>query len=85
MLDEGEHLAIVVEDNGAGVDPTIGDAIYDANFSSRPGGSGLGLALVKGVVDAHGGTIGHDRSPLGGARFTARIPTTEVRSDESSA
>lgn len=72
------NLEIIVEDNGLGVPSSFGNDIYEPNVSGRTGGTGLGLALVRGVIEAHGGTIHHDVSPLGGARFTARIPVNEV-------
>jgi signal transduction histidine kinase len=74
ILETTDALQIVVEDNGPGVDPAIGDQIYEVNVTSKKTGTGLGLALVKGVIEAHGGFIRHDQSPLGGARFTAQIP-----------
>jgi len=71
---DGDALEIVVDDDGPGVPPSIASRIYEANVSERPGGSGLGLALVKAVVDAHEGATWHERSPLGGARFVIRLP-----------
>lgn len=76
-VDKRDHLEIVVEDDGPGVSPALAETLFDANVSGRVGGTGLGLALVKGVFEAHGGYIGHDRSPLGGARFTAHLPFEE--------
>ena len=75
---EEPDLCIIVDDNGYGVPSTFGNEIYEPNVSGRTGGTGLGLALVKGVIEAHGGSIHHGPSPLGGARFTARIPLSEV-------
>jgi len=77
-IGDESSLILTVEDNGHGVPEAFGDDIYTANVSGRTGGTGLGLALTKAVIVAHGGTIVHDRSPLGGARFTARLPLTEV-------
>jgi signal transduction histidine kinase len=65
------HVCIVVDDNGPGVDPALGDTIYQPEVSGRPGGMGLGLPLVMGVTRAHDGYVEHERSPLGGARFRA--------------
>jgi len=76
--DENDSVCIVVEDNGPGVPEALGNAIYEVDVTGRTGGTGLGLALVKGVIEAHGGYVEHDRSPLGGARFRARIPLSEV-------
>ncbi len=76
--EEGEWLCIRVDDNGPGVPEAFGEHVYEMNVSGRAGGTGLGLALVKGVIESHGGYVGHARSPLGGARFEARIPLGEV-------
>lgn len=80
-LDHGQ-IVIVVEDNGPGVPEGLEDHIFEANVSGR-GGTGLGLALVKGVIEAHGGTIVYSRSEqLGGARFDARLPITQSPAGE---
>jgi signal transduction histidine kinase len=71
---DNDAFQLVIEDNGPGVDPSLADHIFEPNVTGRTGGTGLGLALVKEVVDAHGGYIRQDRSPLGGARFILRIP-----------
>jgi two-component system sensor histidine kinase AdeS len=82
VQDDRDHLLLVVEDNGPGIEPHIADHIFEPNVThGKKEGLGLGLALVKGVIEAHGGYISCDRSPLGGARFTARIPQRQTRSD----
>lgn len=71
-------VVITVADNGPGVPPAEREAIFrrlyrgDASRSQR--GLGLGLSLVKAIVEAHGGTVGVDDAPGGGARFTVRLP-----------
>ncbi len=74
VLEEDEWLVIIVDDNGPGVPEELRDHVFEANVTSKEGGTGLGLALVKGVVEAHSGHIEYHPSPLGGARFEARIP-----------
>ena len=78
LFEEEGDICITVDDNGSGVDPSIGDQIFEANVTGRATGTGLGLALVRAVLVAHGGTIDYSTSPLGGARFTARIPIEPV-------
>lgn len=73
--DANRGIVIVVEDDGPGVPEDIQGTLFERYVSRRPGGTGLGLALVREVVQAHGGTISYSRSPLGGARFTAVVPT----------
>ena len=65
---------LIVEDDGPGVAPADRSRIFQAYYSSKAGGTGLGLALVKQVFDAHGGSITCETSPLGGARFVATLP-----------
>ena len=69
---------LTVDDNGQGVRPQERDRIFQAYFSSKSGGTGLGLALVKQVFEAHGGSIRCEDSPIGGARFTATLPIEEA-------
>ncbi len=66
-------LKIRVEDNGPGVNPELGDRVFEPNVSGEAG-TGLGLALTKGVIEAHGGTIAFSESSLGGACFEALVP-----------
>jgi len=74
LIEETDDLLLSVDDNGPGVDPELADQIFEADVTSKSKGTGLGLALVKGVVEAHSGTIRCVTSPMGGARFEVRIP-----------
>ncbi len=46
----------------------------ETSRARRTGGAGLGLAVVGSLVEAHGGTVGIDDAPGGGARFTVAVP-----------
>jgi len=75
-LDGASAVRIFIEDNGPGVPEPLRRAIFDEGISLR-GGSGLGLALVREVFEKEmKGLVACDASPLGGARFVMRIPTT---------
>ena len=71
-------VVITVTDNGPGVPVAEREAIFrrlyrgDASRSQR--GLGLGLSLVKAIVESHNGTVAVDDAPGGGARFTVRLP-----------
>jgi nitrogen fixation/metabolism regulation signal transduction histidine kinase len=70
----GEHVVVDIEDNGPGIDPSLGAKVFDPYRTTKKDGTGLGLTIVKKVVMEHGGTIDVDDSPLGGARFRMRLP-----------
>ncbi|MFI9639139.1 sensor histidine kinase [Micromonospora sp. NPDC051925] len=71
------HVELVVSDSGRGFDPRHGERIFDRFHSGPDSGDrrvGLGLALVREVVTAHGGTISATGRPGTGATFTVRLP-----------
>ena len=79
-LCDGADFAVTVEDTGVGIGeadlPRLGEAFFqaDASYDRRQDGSGLGLSIVKGLVDLHGGDV-DIRSRLGeGTRVTVRLP-----------
>ncbi|KDE40980.1 Serine/Threonine protein kinase and Signal Transduction Histidine Kinase (STHK) with GAF and PAS/PAC sensor [Nitrincola lacisaponensis] len=73
-LDQKIH--VYIEDAGPGVDPGLGEQIFEPFVTTKtPGqGSGLGLAIVKRIVEEHGGQILVRRSELGGACFELVLP-----------
>ena len=72
-------VVITVSDTGPGVPVAERDAIwrrlYRGDSSRSQRGLGLGLSLVKAIVEAHGGTATVSDAPRAGARFTLRLPT----------
>lgn len=77
---EGAVL-FAVEDDGPGVPPELRDRIFQPFFTTREGGSGLGLALAQKIAVAHGGSLTVTRGRSGGARFVLRIPSEGVKGD----
>ena len=82
-IDAGERadgVELVVEDEGAGVAPDLGDRIFEPFFTTKSGlltgGLGLGLPTARSLIEAMGGTIRHSSGPAGGARFIVFLPTT---------
>jgi signal transduction histidine kinase len=69
-LDE-RRVRIEVEDDGPGLPPTVRDRVFEPFVTTKPvgEGTGLGLAVCRGLVEAAGGEIGVDASYEGGARF----------------
>lgn len=64
-----QHYRMMVEDNGPGVPEAVADGLFDPLISTRPGGMGMGLSICRTIVEAHGGSIEHVPSSLGGAGF----------------
>jgi PAS domain S-box-containing protein len=67
---------IDVDDEGEGVPPEMADLVFSKFFRGRAqrGGTGLGLYIVRGLVEVHGGKVGVLSAPGGGARFRFRLP-----------
>lgn len=80
VRDAGEMLEISVADDGAGIDPAFLPFVFErfrqgSSPNMRHGGLGLGLAIVRHLVELHGGTVRADsEGPGRGARFTVRLP-----------
>jgi PAS domain S-box-containing protein len=70
---DGE-VFLAVADRGEGVDASLREEIFLPFYSTKPRGSGFGLAIVARIVELHGGTVQVDPRPGGGALFTLRLP-----------
>jgi signal transduction histidine kinase len=68
-------VQIHVADSGPGVAPELRERIFEPFFTTRSRGTGLGLAVARQIVDAHGGRIEVRDGDGGGARFTITLPT----------
>ena len=70
-----EALCIIVSDSGPGIEPRILPLIFEPGFSTRSQSLGLGLHIVRSIVEDHGGTVtASNCEEHSGARFTIRIP-----------
>jgi two-component system sensor histidine kinase KdpD len=71
----GNRVCLSVADSGPGVEPGEAQLIFEPFRSgSVAGTTGVGLAICKAIVEAHGGTIAVDEVPGGGAEFTISLP-----------
>jgi signal transduction histidine kinase len=71
--DNGNGVRIEIRDHGPGVPPEMAERIFDPYCTGKPGGTGLGLALVKQTIEMHGGSIELTDTPGGGATFVVRL------------
>jgi two-component system, NtrC family, sensor kinase len=77
---EGDAVHLHVEDNGRGVDPALAERIFEPFVTTKPAGSGIGLALAREFTESLGGVLRVDRSDLGGARFSLELPLASAAS-----
>lgn len=67
-------VTVTIEDNGPGIPPHQRSEVFTPFFTSKAGGTGLGLPIVARIAHSHGGDVQLDSSPdLGGARFTVAL------------
>ena len=76
---EGDGAAITVVDNGPGLKPAEAEAAFTPFFTTKPGGSGIGLSLARQIALAHGGRLEHRPAPRGGAAFRLLLPAEPGR------
>jgi two-component system sensor kinase FixL len=70
----GEHIEFLVSDRGSGVPDSLKDAIFNPFFSTKSGGLGVGLAISRTIVDAHGGELTFRKRDGGGSTFVVSLP-----------
>ena len=68
-------IAIDLIDNGVGMDAATLNRAFDAFYSTKSGGSGLGLPTTRKIIEAHGGTLSVQSEPNRGTQFTIELPT----------
>jgi len=86
LSNDGAALLLMITDDGPGVPLEDQERIFDRFVrldearTRDSGGAGLGLAITREIVGAHGGEVGVDDAPGGGARFVVRLPRAESES-----
>ena len=77
---EGEVL-VRVRDSGPGFPGGIVEQFFEPFFSTKAEGTGMGLAIARSIIEAHGGTLSGENCDGGGACFTVRLP--EAKEEKS--
>lgn len=70
----GDQAALYLIDTGCGMDDRTASRMFEAFFSTKPGGSGLGLPTTQKIIDAHGGRISVQSEVGRGTQFTVELP-----------
>jgi signal transduction histidine kinase len=77
---EGDEARVVVEDEGPGLDDEVTRRAFEPFFTTRPGvGIGLGLPIVQGIVERHGGRVALDAAEGRGTNVTVSLPLQRAR------
>jgi PAS domain S-box-containing protein len=71
---DGEHVTLAVHDTGVGIDPNHLDRLFNAFFTTKPGGMGMGLSISRSIVEAHGGRLWATPNAPHGATFHLSLP-----------
>lgn len=92
LVEAGDSVSIRVQDNGAGIDPGFLPHVFerfrqaDGSVSRQHGGLGLGLAIVRHLVELHGGTVrAESQGPGHGSTFTVELPRVDPHPAQGSA
>ena len=72
--DESRHVVISVQDSGLGLDPKGLEHLFDAFYTTKPHGLGMGLSISRSIIDAHGGRLWATANVLRGATFQFTLP-----------
>jgi signal transduction histidine kinase len=73
---DGSMVRVSIQDSGEGIPPEDLPHIFQPFYTTKHRGSGLGLSIVKKIVDAHDGTIDVDSKPGEGTTMTVSLPRT---------
>jgi two-component system sensor kinase FixL len=70
-------IGVAVRDYGSGISETTRERLFEQFFTTKDDGLGMGLAIVRSIIQAHGGSVAAENAEGGGARFCLRLPVTE--------
>jgi signal transduction histidine kinase len=74
-------VLVAIADSGTGIDPDNTDRIFEAFFSTKAHGMGMGLSICRSIVEAHGGQLSASRASPYGSVFRLILPVAGERPD----
>jgi len=82
LLPGKSYLSVIISDTGMGIEKTDLPRIYDPYFTSKPAGTGLGLAVVQKIMEAHGGHINVESTAGQGTKIFLIFPLSDTKKKE---
>ena len=73
---EFDHVIITLQDSGTGIDPTHMDRIFDAFFTTKDRGMGMGLSICRSIIESHGGQLWASPHSPHGTIFHVKLPSS---------
>lgn len=80
-----DSLELLLKDDGPGIDPALRDRVLEPFFTTKPQGTGLGLAVAQAVVHGHDGMLWIESEPGGGTTVGIRLPLADTAAGEARA
>jgi signal transduction histidine kinase len=81
--DDSNEVFVEVQDTGPGIDPADLDRLFQSFYTTKPDGIGMGLAISRSIVEAHGGRLSAAPSQPRGAAFRFTLPVEEPSSEDA--
>ena len=81
--DGSNGVLVAVQDSGPGLNPKSSDRLFDAFYTTKPDGIGMGLSICRSIVEAHGGRIWACRTAGPGATLRFTLPVGETGQREA--
>ena len=75
-MSEGNNIKIIVSDNGKGISEEVKDLIFEPKFTTKSSGMGLGLPMIKNIIEAYDGSISFTSKEGIGTVFSVILPKT---------
>jgi C4-dicarboxylate-specific signal transduction histidine kinase len=72
---DDDAVVVTIEDSGTGIDPNKVDRLFDAFFTTKPHGTGMGLSICRSIIEAHNGRVWASAGAHHGSAFSFELPT----------